>query len=199
MQQSMMSQHCNRPTEQKDSQVIRGAVLECANIKHLTPEVVQQLDTWMRTQFQSYTWLPSHEERDVDFVIARLNGEMIGRSAVVTREVRVGGQILTIMGIAGLIVRDDQRLQGLGKELMAATMNFVQKSPVPFCVLMCNLDLEKFYSPYGFKTIPGQNAVFSQPDGKIHEYKPHHGVTMVFQKPGRVWPEGLLDLQGLPF
>jgi hypothetical protein len=194
-----MSQHGNRSTEQRDSQAIRGAVLECANIKHLAPEVVQQLDTWMRTDFRSYTWLPSDKEGDVDFVIARLNGQMIGRSAVVTREVRVGDEILTIMGIAGLIVREDYRLMGLGQELMAATMNFVRRSPVPFCVLMCNLDLEKFYSPYGFKTIPGQNAVFLQPDGKIHEYKPQHGVTMVFQKPGRVWPEGLLDLQGLPF
>ncbi len=195
----MDSQNFNRSAEQWDSQAIRGAALECANIKQLSPEVVQQLDDWMRSRFKSYTWLPSPQERDVDFVIARLSGEMIGRSAVVTRDVRVGEHNLTIMGVAGVIVKDEFQRKGLGKELMKASMDFVEKSPVPFCVLMCNLELEKLYSRYGFKTIPGQNAVFSQPDGKTYEYKPKDGVTMVFEKPGSVWPQGLLDLNGLPF
>jgi predicted N-acetyltransferase YhbS len=195
----MASQNCNNTAEQMESQAIPGAVLECANINQLLPEVVQQLDDWMRARFKSYTWLPSPQEGDVDFVIARLNGEMIGRAAVVTRDVRVGEQNLTIMGVAGVIVRDEFQKKGLGKELMTASMRFVGRNPAEFCVLMCNLELEALYSRYGFRTIPGQNAVFSQPDGKTYEYKPKDGITMVFEKPGSVWPKGALNLNGLPF
>lgn len=184
---------------QKPSVSIPEAELECANLKQLAPHVVQQLDDWMQTRFKSYVWLPSIKEKDVDFVIARLNGEMIGRSALVTREVLVGGQPMVVMGIAGVIVKDEYQKKGLGHELLVETMRFVQRSPADFCVLMCNEGLGSLYSRYGFRTIPGQNAVFLQPDGSTHEYKPQDGITMVFEKAGKTWPEGLLDLNGLPF
>lgn len=164
----------------RQSTAIAGATIECANIKQLAPEVVQQLDDWMQTRFKSYRWLPSPQEKDVDFVIVRLNGEMIGRSALVTREVLVGSQPMVVTGVAGVIVKDEYQKKGLGLELLKETMRFVESNSADFCVLMCNEGLGSLYSRYGFRTIPGQNAVFLQPDGSTHEYKPKDGITMVF-------------------
>jgi predicted N-acetyltransferase YhbS len=172
---------------------------ESANIKSLPESVVQDLDRWMAGRFRSYVWRLSPDEADVDFVIARRGGEMIGRSAVVTRDVLVDGTPLRIMGIAGVIVKEEFQRQGLGLELMEKSMEFVRRNPAPFCILMCNRELGKLYEKFGFREIPGQNAVFDQPDGSRPEYKPQHGITMVYEKVGHTWPGGLLDLHGLPF
>jgi hypothetical protein len=72
--------------------------LQSANRDELPRETLQALDDWMATRFKSYIWLSSEREGDVDFVIAWKGGEMIGRSAVVTREVLLDGQPLAIMG-----------------------------------------------------------------------------------------------------
>jgi predicted N-acetyltransferase YhbS len=124
---------------------------------------------------------------------------MIGRSAVVTRDVLIGDNLMRIMGIAGVIVKDEWQKKGLGLELMKRSMAFVEQSDVKFCILMCNKDLGRLYTKFNFREIPGQNAVFLQPDGSLVEYKPEHGITMVYEKPGSDWPGGLLDLNGLPF
>lgn len=173
--------------------------LQSANREELGGEIVQALDTWMATRFKSYIWLSSEKEGDVDFVIAWKGGEMVGRSAVVTREVRLDGQPLTVMGLAGVIVKDEYQKQGIGRQMLIDSMKQVEQSEVDFCILMCNNELEPLYTQFGFRQIPGQNALFMQPDGRQHEYKPEHGITMVYEKNGRIWPGGVLDLNGLPF
>jgi predicted N-acetyltransferase YhbS len=182
-----------------DSCKVANVEFESKNIRELPEDIVATLDRWMADRFRSYVWRLSKDEADVDFVIARCGHEMIGRSAVVTRDVLVGGTPLRIMGIAGVIVKEEFQGQGLGLELMEKSMEFVRVNPPPFCILMCNRELGKLYAKFGFREIPGQNAVFDQPDGSRPEYKPQHGITMVYEKMGHIWPGGLLDLHGLPF
>jgi predicted N-acetyltransferase YhbS len=153
----------------------------------------------MTAQFQSYKWQPSYSEQDVDFVIAWNGQELIGRSAVVTREVLLDGKALVIMGLAGVTVKDDFRSQGLSAKMLELSMNQVKNNEPDFCILLCEKSLEPMYKKLGFRAIPGKNAVFAQPDGSYHEYKPDRGITMVYEKNGKTWPGGLLDLNGLPF
>jgi predicted N-acetyltransferase YhbS len=178
---------------------LEGISLQSANRNDLSAETVQTLDRWMATQFRSYVWLTSDKEADVDFVIAWRGSEMIARSAVVTREVLLDGLPLVIMGLAGVIVKDEYQRKGLGKLVLAESMKQVEDNTAQYCILMCNKELEPLYVQLGFRLIPGQNATFSQPDARQCEYKPEHGITMVHEKNGAVWPGGVLDLNGLPF
>jgi len=176
-----------------------GVSLQAANRSDLGGQTIQALDGWMAERFTSYVWLSSEKEGDVDFVIAWKGSEMIGRSAVVTREVLLDGTPLAIMGLAGVIVKDEYQKQGLGRRLIAKSMEQVEASAVDYCILMCNKELESLYASFGFQVITGQNALFTQPGGIQCEYKPEHGITMVYAKNGKVWPGGTLDLNGLPF
>jgi predicted N-acetyltransferase YhbS len=172
---------------------------QSANIRELSPELIEQLDTWMATQFTKYTWQPSTAEQDVDFVLAWKGSELVARSAVVTREVLVDDNPLVIMGLAGVVVKEGHQGDGIGREMLRMSMIQVNNSPLDFCILLCERELEPLYSKLGFRHIPGRNAIFSQPDGQQYEYKPDKGITMVYEKNGQRWPGGLLDLKGLPF
>lgn len=177
----------------------RQPVIQSSKIRDLDPEIVRQLDEWMKNQFDKYQWRPSHEEKDVDFVIAWNGPELIGRSAVVTRGVLLDDKPLLIMGLAGVTVKDGYRNQGLSTKMLELSMNQVRNNEPDFCILLCEKSLEQMYKKLGFRAIGGKNAVFTQPDGSLHEYKPDCGITMVYEKNGKKWPGGLLDLHGLPF
>lgn len=186
--------------ERTASQTIPDCTLEVGSRESFDREVVEKLDLWMSTQFQSYVWRSSFEEPSVNFVVARVNGELVGRCAVVTREALLDQQPTTIQAIAGLIVKEEYRNKGLGSEIMEACMKVVRSSPVSFCILMCNRELGPFYSKLGFEEIGGQNAWFFDDRKKEQvEYKPGKGITMVYSQSKEPWKAGNLDLNGLPF
>jgi len=117
---------------------------------------VSQLDEWMKNQFDKYQWQPSDKEIDVDFVIAWNGSEMVGRSAVVTREVLLDDKPLVIMGLAGVTVKDGYRNQGLSTKMLDLSMQQVKNNRPDFCILLCEKSLERMYAKLGFRAIPGK-------------------------------------------
>jgi len=175
--------------------------IESINRADTPARLIEELDHWMAIRFKSYVWMPSAGEKDVQFILARdkASGELIGRCPIITREITVGGQPLTITAVAGIIVKDELQGQRIGDAMMKEAMKYVEHASPKFCVLMCNEELARKYARYGFECIEGGNPWFDQPGGVRAQYKPNSGVTMVYAKDDAVWPEGELDLKGLPF
>jgi GNAT superfamily N-acetyltransferase len=124
-----------------------------------------------------------------------LDGSLVGRVGILERTISVGQELLRVGGICGVVTTPEYRGRGIASALLDESVTFVKNSlRLPFALLTCRLKLEAFYKRLGWKTVDGP-TVFTQPDG-VRTCK---GLTMVLECGPRVWPEGSIDLRGLPW
>ena len=124
-----------------------------------------------------------------------LDGSLVGRVGVLQRTISVGQELLPVGGICGVVTVPDYRGRGIATALLDESVAFIKKRlSLPFALLTCNLRLEAFYQRLGWKTVTGP-TVFTQPDG----VRTCRGLTMVVERGPRPWPEGPIDLRGLPW
>jgi GNAT superfamily N-acetyltransferase len=124
-----------------------------------------------------------------------LDGSLVGRSGILKRTISVGKELLQVGGICGVVTAPEFRGRGIAGALLDESVSFIRNNlHLPFALLTCRLKLEAFYQRLGWKTVTGP-TVFTQPDG-VRTCK---GLTMVMELGLRVWPEGPIDLRGLPW
>ena len=158
----------------------------------LPPERKVALDRMFENEFGHDTLvyaLPSWH------VMGILDESLVGRVGILTREISVGQELLQVSGICGVVTAPEYRGRGIASELLGESVAFVKnRLSFPFALLTCRSKLEAFYERLGWKTVKGP-TVFTQPDG-VRTCK---GLTMVLECGARVWPEGPIDLRGLPW
>ncbi|MBZ0309798.1 MAG: hypothetical protein K8I82_27285, partial [Anaerolineae bacterium] len=66
-----------------------------------------------------------------------------------------------------------------------------------FGLLVCAPEMVAYYASLGWQQVHNR-VTFAQPDGKQHTFPPTTGV-MIYDCSGENWPEGIIDLEGLPW
>jgi GNAT superfamily N-acetyltransferase len=123
------------------------------------------------------------------------DGNLVGRIGILQRTISVGQELLLVAGICGVVTVPEYRGRGIASALLNESVAFIKnRLSLPFALLTCNARLEAFYERLGWRTV-NVLIVFTQPDG-VRTCK---GLTMVLECGPRLWPEGLIDLRGLPW
>ena len=126
------------------------------------------------------------------------NSKLIGHVGFDFRLVRVGSNILPILGVIDLCVRKENRCLGVGRALLErAEISAKGKS---FALAMA--DDRRLYEQTGYSLLPRSNTTFLA----IDELKSHSVIErdlseifMVKCLSDKQWPEGKIDLLGYLF
>lgn len=129
------------------------------------------------------------------YVLGFLQDEPVAQIGVLQRTVTVCQRPLLIAGVSFLITEPEYRGQGFGTVIIEEAVTFIgNKLGLPFGLLTCKPRLESLYSRLGWQTV-GEPNVFVQPTGN----RSCGGLIMVKECGGIPWPEGKIDLCGLPW
>ena len=165
-------------------------------------DVTAELDTEIRTMLfeafpdgrvsfaQTRHWHGSAPEYNV---LCRIDGHIVGNTSIVVRDVVAGGQQVRIAGIQNLGVVPAQRGRNIGGAVLAVAMGEARRRGIPFGMLFCVPQLERFYGANGWRTI--DLAVVMQYQGQTCPI-PGKNIGMVLKMTGRPFPAGDVDLRG---
>ncbi|UCG12542.1 MAG: GNAT family N-acetyltransferase [Deltaproteobacteria bacterium] len=158
----------------------------------LSPERKVALDQMFKREFGHHTLIYAYPRWHV---MGILDGGLISRVGILKRTISVGQELLQVSGICGVVTAPEHRGRGIASALLGESVAFIKnRLNLPFALLTCRLKLEAFYERLGWKTAKGP-TVFTQPDG----VRTCAGLTMVTELGPRPWPEGPIDLRGLPW
>ncbi len=153
--------------------------------RDLLDEMYQREFSWDKMVYAESQW----------FVIGTFNKRIIGQVGVLKREISVGENPLWTGGIHGVVTDPEHRCRGVASVLMGRSVDFIRDAlNLSFGLLTCNPRLEAFYNKLGWKTAK-EPCVFEQPDGP----RSCGGLTMIIECGSKPWPEGRIDLRGLPW
>jgi GNAT superfamily N-acetyltransferase len=168
--------------------------IEVKRTDELTKTERTYIDAWLIQQFSEeaaeYAW------SDVDWhVLLRVNGQLVSHVEIVERTGTVDGQPVKLGGIGSVVTLPEWRGQGLAAATLERAAAFMREElQVAFGLLICGQNMMPFYSRLGWQVVDGP-LVFDQPGGKVV----FDDVTMVLPCAGEDWPEGTIDLCGLPW
>ena len=171
-------------------EIIEEAAISPAQDAEIKTLLVKAFDAEVDTFSKSRHW---HGSAPLYSVIARRGGQVIGHCGVVVRDLRCGQMAARVAGIQNLGVRPDARGHNLGGRLLARGMDDARRRGIPFGLLFCVPELERFYRSNGWKKI--DVSVIMQYEGRTQPI-PGKNIAMVLSLAGRPFPAGDLDLCG---
>lgn len=127
-------------------------------------------------------------------LLYRDGGQVVGHVGVIVREVRVGAELVRVAGIQNMAIRPQGRKSGLGAALMTTAMDEAARRGVPFGILFCVPELERYYARYHW--IRRDVDVRMNFDGQRDIPIPGKNICMVKRLADRPFPEGGIHLQG---
>jgi GNAT superfamily N-acetyltransferase len=129
------------------------------------------------------------------YVMGVVGERVVGRVGVLERVISVDDSPLDVGGITGVVTEPDYRNRGVARRLVACAVLFLRdEHQLPFALLTCNRKLGLLYEKLGWRIVPGP-TVYAQPDGP----RACPGLTMVVESGSAAWPEGPIDMRGLPW
>jgi len=127
--------------------------------------------------------------------LGREKGEIVTQLGLLKREIRVGDVRIVVGGVGGVATHPARQHRGLSTILMQAAAHFLQtKIKVPFGLLVCADETRPFYARLGWRKVATKLWVTQ---GK--KLLPMQTVVMILPLSARKWPEGEIDLCGLPW
>ena len=160
----------------------------------LTPEERKFIDDWLHCVFgeadAGIEW-----ERGERSVVIRADGQIVSYLEIIEREILVGDQPLRVGGIGNVVTVDGWKRRGLASSTMrVAAEIFCEELQVDFGLLICEHSLTSFYERLGWHAVD-EPLVVDQPGGPLTMSE----VAMVYSCRCESWPEGRIDLRGLPW
>lgn len=129
------------------------------------------------------------------YVLGFIQGLLVARVGMLSRTITVANESLCVGGVCSVVTEPEYRSCGIASALMRKAVVFLKDQlELPFLLLTCKPRLEPLYNRLGWRSVDGP-TVFIQEDG-VHSCG---GLTMVFECAGKPWPEGKIDLCGLPW
>ncbi len=117
---------------------------------------------------------------------------------ILTRTVRAGGNTLLVGGIAGVMTPPALQGRGYASANMQHAADFLRDQlGMPFGLLGCEALNVPFYTRLGWQASEAE-FIFDQPDASGLRF-PWRDVPMILPLTGAVWPDGDIDLRGLPW
>jgi aminoglycoside 2'-N-acetyltransferase I len=168
--------------------------IEVKRTDELTESERAYIDAWLIQQFAEESG--DYEWSDVDWhVLLRVDGRLVSHAEIVERMGTVDGHPVSLGGIGGVVTLPEWRGRGLATATLERAAAFMRDDlRVAFGLLICDERMIPFYSRLGWQVVGGP-LTFDQPGGKVV----FDDVTMVLPCTDEDWPEGTIDLCGLPW
>jgi predicted N-acetyltransferase YhbS len=122
-------------------------------------------------------------------LVIRDGGAIISHVALMLRSVSIGGQRVSVAGLAEVATDPAHRGQGHAATLLHAAIEAAKASPAAFLLLFGQAGL---YGAAGFWAVPNPVTQLDLQPGAS-------AGLMVLALQGRPWPAGVLDLRGPEF
>jgi aminoglycoside 2'-N-acetyltransferase I len=132
--------------------------------------------------------------------LARSKGELLGYAATARRFIGVGPNEVLTAGTGGVITREDARGIGVGRQVLAALQEANREfAPAEYGFLGCRKEVVPFYEACGYTRLH-QLTIDVSPQDAMTVIR-SNGPTMICAgtKPISSWPEGTINLRGLPW
>lgn len=166
--------------------------IETYTVNELTPEFTDFIQNSQMREFGDDSMVYALPEW---YLLGHSAGNPVAQVGVLQRTITVDQKSLLIGGVGFLITEPEHRGRGFATSMMKEAMSFVgTRLGLPYALLTCKPKLESLYSGMGWRTASGLN-VFVQPTGS----RSCGGLIMVRECGGLSWPDGKIDLCGLPW
>ncbi len=169
--------------------------IEIKSDRELTTAERESTDDCLRRAFWGlidyhYQW------SDADWhVMVHIDGSLVSYVAIVERVGAVDERPVRLGGVGAVATLPEWRGRGLASVAMEKAAAFMDyELGVEFGLLLVDEATVPFYRRLGWELVPGP-LVFDQPGGKVT----FPDLTMVLPFAGREWPQGTIDLRGLPW
>ena len=168
--------------------------IEVKRADELTESERVHIDAWLIQQFAEES--DDYEWSDVNWhVMLRVDDQLVSHVEIVERTGTVDGQPVKLGGVGGVVTLPEWRGRGLATAALEWAAALIRDElQVAFGLLICDECMIPFYSRLGWQVVEGP-LMFDQPGGKVV----FDDVTMVLPCAGENWPEGTIDLCGLPW
>jgi aminoglycoside 2'-N-acetyltransferase I len=129
------------------------------------------------------------------FVLVWEGQELVSNVGILERTITVGGQPVRVGGIGGVATGLAWRGRGFAGQAMKASAIFMHDTlAVEFGLLVCDTHMVPYYGKLGWQLV-NCHTWMEQPQGK----EPFTDPVMVLPVCKQDWPEGEIDLCGLPW
>ncbi len=121
--------------------------------------------------------------------------EMVSNIHIIERMARVGKQLVKLGGIGNIATKVEWRQRGYASAALQVAQEFLQDPlAVDFGLMVTTDEMVSHYQKAGWKEV-AHSVTIDQPDGKTSlDY-----CVMVLPVDKRDWPDGQIDLCGLPW
>lgn len=152
-------------------------------------------ETTIDPRLAGFRWAPAHWYVLL-WVRAGASGEELASSIkIVERTATAGEERLRLGGIGDVATVPLWRRRGFASAALAEAGRFIcEEMGVDFGLLFCDEALLSFYGRLGWQRVAGPTLV-QVPWGRV----PFPEETMVLPCRRHLWPEGTIDLDGLPW
>lgn len=127
--------------------------------------------------------------------LGMLGDQLIAQLCLLKREILVGNQAIIVAGVGGVATHPEWQKRGFASQLLNASKIFMSADlQVPFGLLLCADEKKHFYAGCGWQ--PVAQALQYHQDGQRRTLP-----TLVMVQPlsDQTWPDGEIDLCGLPW
>lgn len=129
------------------------------------------------------------------YVLVKVLGIIRSQVEIIERTGLVSGNPIRLGGIGGVATTPEWQRRGLSSLAMQKASRYIKDTlRVDFGILICGDHRISFYQRLGWQVKKGP-LFFDQPGGK----RKNDGITMILPCSEADWPEGEIDLCGLPF
>ncbi len=129
------------------------------------------------------------------WVLVRVGEILVSQLEIIERVGLVNQRPIRLGGIGGVATLPEYRRQGFATLAMRRAAEYMRDPlAVEFGLLICEPRMEGYYTRLGWQTIAAA-MFFAQPDRRGQ----NDGLTMVLPVLGNCWPDGEVDLCGLPW
>ena len=127
-------------------------------------------------------------------VVGRVDGRIVGHVAVVLRTITSSSVPVRVAGVQGVAIAPEHRGRGLSRQLMAEALEEAAGRRVPFGLLFCIPELERFYASMGWEKTQ-QPIAMRDEEGRTVSLPPKN-IGMFLSLREESFPPGPLDLEG---
>jgi GNAT superfamily N-acetyltransferase len=196
--------------------------IEIKSEAHLAPEQRRELDALLKEAFKDDVDPGYHWAQPTIHMLAYTGGRLVSYAGILERQILVGGRRILAAGITDVATDVNFRGQGWAHIIMKAVLGFVSgQGRCQFLMLFCNKELVPLYESCGYRKI--EAPLFIHSEGRrfqINEIKMilpitkmdegdgedmaggknnHYKEKAAYSASQERWPEGEIDLLGLPW
>jgi predicted acetyltransferase len=169
--------------------------------EHLSEEIKKQINDLDHEALSA-----ADQEKDEEFAkiqwasnewmaLGAIKDQLVSQLCLLKRNIKVGEDSVIVAGIGGVATRLKWQKHGFSSSLLQSAAEFIRvEMKVPFGLLICDDKLQKFYSKNGWRKV-ADSLWFIQED----QHLPLKSCVMVIPLTNQKWPQGEIDLCGLPW